>query len=42
MIAAPEGGGDVHLDVLANLNVILMDAVFYFNQTLNRIKPQYL
>lgn len=28
MIAAPEGGGDVHLDVLANLNVILMDAVF--------------
>lgn len=28
MIAAPEQGGDVHLEVLANLNVMLMDPVF--------------
>ncbi len=28
MIAAPEQGGDVHLEVLANLNVMLMDPAF--------------
>lgn len=28
MIAAPEHGGDVHLEVLANLNVMLMDPAF--------------
>ncbi|WP_455714972.1 PTS fructose transporter subunit IIABC [Anaerosporobacter sp.] len=28
MIAAPEQGGDVHLEVLSNLNVMLMDPVF--------------
>lgn len=28
MIAAPETGGDVHLEVLANLNKMLMDAAF--------------
>jgi len=28
MIAAPENGGDVHLEVLANLNKILMDSAF--------------
>ncbi|WP_167958122.1 PTS fructose transporter subunit IIABC [Anaerosporobacter faecicola] len=28
MIAAPEQGGDVHLEVLSNLNVMLMDPAF--------------
>ncbi|SEW34699.1 PTS fructose transporter subunit IIABC [[Clostridium] fimetarium] len=28
MIAAPEGGSDIHLEVLANLNKILMDPTF--------------
>jgi len=28
MIAAPEGGSDIHLEVLANLNKILMDPAF--------------
>lgn len=39
MIAAPEKGGDVHLDVLANLNVILMDAAFR-ERLMNAASPE--
>lgn len=42
MIAAPEGGGDVHLDVLAKLMTILMDEDFRANLLAAKDKDEFL
>ena len=42
MIAAPEGGGDVHLDVLAKLMTILMDEDFRANLLAAKDKEEFL
>ncbi len=42
MIAAPEGGGDVHLDVLAKLMTILMDEDFRTNLLAAEDKDEFL
>lgn len=42
MIAAPEKGGDVHLEVLSNLNVILMDPVFRQNLLAAKTVEEFL
>ena len=42
MIAAPEGGGDVHLDVLAKLMTILMDEDFRARLLAAKSKEEFL
>lgn len=42
MIAAPEGGGDIHLDVLAKLMTILMDEDFRANLLAAKDKDEFL
>lgn len=42
MIAAPEGGGDVHLDVLAKLMTILMDEDFRAKLLASKDKDEFL
>lgn len=42
MIAAPEGGGDVHLDVLAKLMTILMDEDFRVKLLAAKDKSEFL
>ena len=42
MIAAPDGGGDVHLDVLAKLMTILMDEDFRADLLSAKDKDQFL
>lgn len=42
MIAAPEGGGDVHLDVLAKLMTILMDEDFRARLLASKDKDEFL